>query len=188
MPNTTRNVNKIPLLFLIYANDVPDSVFFSICFSYADDLKLLHNEPNVNTGRLEDDLKRLESWCSFNKLFLNAKKCFLLNVRNCPINLTIGEEAMRSLDYVEDLRLITNAKLSWTNHIEYRIKKAHGFYQFCRRNTSKALSMLHKLDLYLSTILPFEVGAFLGKSARLLQWLVFFFRQTTISLWLGHFS
>ena len=36
----------------------------------------------------------------------------------------------------------------------------------------------------------FLVGAFLVKSARLLQWLVFFFffRQTTISLWLGHFS
>ena len=33
----------------------------------------------------------------------------------------------------------------------------------------------------------FLVGAFLGKSAQLLQWLVFF-RQTTISLWLGHFS
>ena len=33
----------------------------------------------------------------------------------------------------------------------------------------------------------FLVGAFLGKSVRLLQWLVFF-RQTTISLWLGHFS
>ena len=38
--------------------------------------------------------------------------------------------------------------------------------------------------------LPFLVGAFLAKSARLLQWLVFFFffRQTTTSLWLVHFS
>ena len=36
----------------------------------------------------------------------------------------------------------------------------------------------------------FLVGAFLVKSAQHLQWLVFFFffRQTTISLWLGHFS
>ena len=148
-----------PLLFLIYANDLPDSVFFSICFSHADDLKLLHNEPDVSTGRLQEDLKRLESWCSFNKLFFNAKKCFFLNVRNCPINLTIGEEAMKSPDYVKDLGLITNAKLSWTNHIEYRIKKAHGFYQFCRRNTSRTLSMLNKLDLYKSTILPIVLYA-----------------------------
>ena len=94
-------MNKIPLLFLIYANDVPDSVFFSICFPYADDLKLLHNEPDVNTGRLQGDLKRLESWCFFNKLFFNAKKCFFLNVRYCPINLTIGEVAMRSPNYVK---------------------------------------------------------------------------------------
>ena len=39
-----------PLLFLIYANDLHDSVFFSICLSYADDLKLLHNEPHVSTA------------------------------------------------------------------------------------------------------------------------------------------
>ena len=66
---------------------------------------------------------------------------------------------MKSPDYVKDLRLITNAKLSWTNHIEYRIKKAHGFYQFCRRNTSRSLSMLNKLDLYKSTILPIVLYA-----------------------------
>ena len=54
----------------------------------------------------------------------------VLNVTNCPINLTIGEEAMKSPDYVKDLGLITNAELSWTNNIEYGIEKAHGFYQF----------------------------------------------------------
>ena len=95
------------------------------------DLKLLHNEPDVNCCRLQDDLKILESWCSFNKLFFNAKKCFF-NIRNCA-NLNIGEEVMKAPDYVKHLRLITDAKL-WTNHIEY-IKKAHGFYQFCRRNS-----------------------------------------------------
>ena len=64
-----------PLLFLIYANDLPDSVFFSM-FLYADDLKLLQNEADVSTGRLQEDQKRLESWCSFNKLFFNAKNFF----------------------------------------------------------------------------------------------------------------
>ena len=122
-------------------------------------MKLLHNEPDVSTGRLQEDMKRLESWCSFNKLFFNANKCFFLNVRNCPINLTIGEEAMKSPDYVKDLGLNTNAKLSWTNHIENRIKKAHGFYEFSRRNTSRTLSMLNKLDLYKSTILPIVLYA-----------------------------
>ncbi len=53
-----------PLLFVIYVNDIPDTITYSSCFLFADDVKLLNI---INTmedhQRLEDDLKAISDWC-----------------------------------------------------------------------------------------------------------------------------
>ena len=137
----------VPLLF-IYANDLSYSVLFSICFSYADEFKHLHNDPDLSPGRLQQDLKRLENWCSFNKLFFSAKKCFFLNVRNCPNNLTIGEEATKSPDSVEDLGLITKRKVVMDEPCRIQNRRKIMVFISFAGETPRTLSMVNKLDLY----------------------------------------
>ena len=148
-----------PLLFLIYINDLPDSIFYSTCFSFADDLKLYFIEQNKDLSLLQIDLNGLQNWSHCNKVYFNLSKCLFLNIRNCFEEMLIDDEVLKSPNNVKDLGLITNSKLTWTDHIEYRITKARCFYQFCRRNTSKNLSKFNKLDLYKSNILPISLYA-----------------------------
>ena len=107
---------EVLLLFLSlrYGADLGRS---RLVFS-TDDLK---NEPGVNTDRLLYVPNRLECWISFNKkVFFNAN---VFNVRNCALKPKVREQAMQPVDYVQDLGLITNSRLPWTGHIEYKIKE-----------------------------------------------------------------
>ena len=51
-----------PLLFLIFINDVPETVFNSKVFLFADDLKLLYNENLGNAHRIKQELDSILRW------------------------------------------------------------------------------------------------------------------------------
>ena len=65
-----------PLLFLLYINDLPNSVKCSTPILFADDTTVFKIGTNILDlyRDMNNDLKKLESWCAVNKLSLNGKK------------------------------------------------------------------------------------------------------------------
>ena len=53
-----------PLLFIIFVNDIPDTIIHSHCYIFADDAKLLKviHAPDDQT-ELQDALSAIRSWC-----------------------------------------------------------------------------------------------------------------------------
>ena len=53
-----------PLLFILYVNDIPDTVNHSHCYLFADDAKLLKVIKSTSDhNELQEDLSAISSWC-----------------------------------------------------------------------------------------------------------------------------
>ena len=65
-----------PLLFLIYINDLPNCLSFSVPRIYADDTHITHagSDLNLIQSSLSHDLEKLSKWLVSNRLTLNATK------------------------------------------------------------------------------------------------------------------
>ena len=71
-----------PLLFLIYANDLPHAIQNSAVSMYADDTSLCYQTSDINNhnNAINNDLMQLDTWQKGNKLSLNVAKtnCMLI--------------------------------------------------------------------------------------------------------------
>ena len=70
-----------PLLFIIFANSLPDSIHNDCkCVMYADDTTLLLNssDPTTLQNDLNSNLDKIADWFKANKLTLNIKKTKLM--------------------------------------------------------------------------------------------------------------
>ena len=73
-----------PLLFLIYVNDIDDSLLHWKLFKFADDMKLSLHFPASDTNfsrrfLLQQDLSSIQDWCSKWLLNINCSKCVCLH-------------------------------------------------------------------------------------------------------------
>ena len=92
-----------PLLFMLFINDLPTIFKNSESFGYADDFKLANTDPCT----LQEDIKRIEKWCSDNEMKLNSDKCYLLQIKTkCEIdNLTLKTNRLSCKKRKKDLGL-----------------------------------------------------------------------------------
>ena len=65
-----------PLLFLLYINDLPNSINKSTPILFADDTTVVKTGTNLQElyRDMNNELLNIETWCKTNKLSLNAKK------------------------------------------------------------------------------------------------------------------
>ena len=71
-----------PILFLIHINDLPKAVSSSVRL-FADDCLLYRRiRTRDDHTRLQKDLESLEKWAKENGMSFNAKKCYILSIRN----------------------------------------------------------------------------------------------------------
>ena len=71
-----------PILFLIHINDLPKAVSSSVRL-FADDCLLYRRiRTRDDHTRLQKDLVSLEKWAKENGMSFNAKKCYILSIRN----------------------------------------------------------------------------------------------------------
>ncbi|CAG9103056.1 unnamed protein product [Plutella xylostella] len=68
-----------PLLFIIFINDIDTCFINSNYLLFADDMKIFRKVDNsLDEALLQDDLQRLDQYCTNNSLDLNVDKCYFI--------------------------------------------------------------------------------------------------------------
>ena len=113
-----------PLLFLVFINDLPNTVLHGLGLLFADDTTLLHCHSDINYLKriVEEDLNRLMDWFKANKLTLNLDKtvCLLFHKKQnqeIEIELNIGGHILQSSDTVKLLGIWIDKQLDWNKHL-----------------------------------------------------------------------
>jgi hypothetical protein len=150
-----------PLLFIIYSNDLPNSLIHSKCILFADDTTVYHSEKDINVLRsqIENDLSVLNDWFYANKLSLNIQKThFMLfqyggtqNALHDISNIALGAHHINRVNCAKFLGLYIDDKLTWGDHIDHVAKKiASGSYAL--NNVKRSLSVANLKLLYHSLV------------------------------------
>ena len=123
------------LLFLIYINDLPGCLTYSIPNMYADDTNITLCDVDVDEmeTHINNELNSLHSWLQINRLSLNVVKSeyMLIASRQRLANLTrepivkIGNYNLKRVKSIKTLGLLIDENLRWTDHVDYICKKAN---------------------------------------------------------------
>ena len=115
-----------PLLFLIYVNDIPETVV-NVAKMFADDTKVYAEIIDRDACRsLQNDLTRLSAWSREWLLNFNATKCVVLRIREA-INYmyTLDGIPLATEPLQKDLGVIISDTLKPSAHITSITKKAN---------------------------------------------------------------
>lgn len=122
------------LLFLIYINDLPGCLTYSIPNMYADDTNITSADVDVHRieTQINKDLHSLLLWLQANRLSLNvvkseymiiSSKQRLMKLSREPI-IKIGNCLLKRVNSTKTLGVIIDENLTWNDHILYICKKA----------------------------------------------------------------
>lgn len=152
-----------PLLFLIYINDLPETIA-NPCILYADDTTILVKCENVNNYEYEinDTLNKTINWLYNNKLNINMKKSKIIqfnniNMKKIPLHITYNNETIEEVDNIKFLGIMYDKFCNWKSHIHMVCAKIDKFIYAIRRlrqivSQDAALSAYHG---YVSSILSY---------------------------------
>lgn len=131
--------NLGPLLFLIFYNDVVNSISSNV-YIYADDLKLARIiKCAADCFELQKDIDNLNLWCEVNKLTLNTNKCkkisFTRNNSKISFYYNVCGYPLTNSDEITDLGVIVDNHLTFVPHILHIANSAMKILGFIIRNT-----------------------------------------------------
>ncbi|MBM6549284.1 reverse transcriptase family protein [Streptococcus dysgalactiae] len=123
-----------PLLFLIYVNDLPESVI-SPCLLYADDLKIWNSSDN---NVLQMDIDAIKCWSLDWDLPVNDSKCAHMSLggqssNGFVIHDDLGTQDIETLNVKKDLGVWLSSSLKFSLHHQAASKKAFAILNMIRR-------------------------------------------------------
>ena len=120
-----------PLFFLLYINDLPNTISdLATPILFADDTSLIISNPD--SSQFEKDIntviQTLNRWFHSNLLFLNFEKTHFLqflttNTNVTKLHLTYDNTQISNIEHSKFLGLMINNRLTWQNHIDLMIPK-----------------------------------------------------------------
>lgn len=124
-----------PLLFSMYANDLPDQLSHCKVHMYADDVQI-YLGGNIDTihetvRKINVDLNKVFIWASANGLCLNPlkSKCIIMRKKslnfNCNIDVMLNGERVEVVQSAKNLGIHFNATLTWKTHVNAIIGAAY---------------------------------------------------------------
>ena len=122
------------LLFLLYINDLPNCLQYSMPSMFADDMNIAvtGNSSEMIEIKLNSDLSKIHTWLVSNKLTLNVSKTeymiigsryHLSKIIEYP-NINIGGQNIKIVESNKSLGVVIDEKLNWEEHIDNISKKA----------------------------------------------------------------
>ena len=122
-----------PLGFIIYVNDIPNSVPDLSLILYADDTSAFTSHKDIRTLNkiMNDGLNKLNRWFQSNKLSLNTKKSNVMlfgthskttQYRN-ELKLSLDDVEIKEVNACKFLGVTIDQNLTWENHITELAKK-----------------------------------------------------------------
>lgn len=126
-----------PLLFLLYINDLPNTISSKVRL-FADDC-LLYREINSleDQQALQQDLFALEKWCLLWGMRFNTSKCEVMNIhrgRGLSHMYTLSGDVLHSVNKIKYLGICITDNLSWSRHISAITAKGNQKIGFLWRN------------------------------------------------------
>ena len=124
-----QGANLAALLFSVYVNDLAYELKTGALL-YADDMKIYRNIRNKGDAeKLQMQLDKIATWCKYNGIQLNVKKCSVLTYsRACSpyiYNYKINKNALVRATKIKDLGVVFKSTLSFKDHILEIIQKAY---------------------------------------------------------------
>ena len=149
--------NTLPVLFLLFVNDLPDSVTTSKVAMFADDTKLFSAiKCQSDAVLLQNDLRHLEHWSSISGLTFNESKCKQQQITRkiTPITSTymLNDQQLDTTDTERDLGLCVSSNLTWKVQIRQQVSKAGKLLGYIRRNTMFVTDITPTRSLYLALV------------------------------------
>ena len=143
-----------PLLFLIFINDLPQTLTDTISYGYADDFKaILMDQVSLNTAT-----SKIESWLDLNKMQPNIKKSTILSIKG-NLRANMMSKTLSTVDTQKDLGLMVSSNLNWNENCSRRASKAiKAFYQIKRSLTNKC-TIQTKLNAYTGYVVQIATNA-----------------------------
>ena len=141
-----------PVLFIIYINDLVDSVKNCSISLYADDAKIydIVSSDTVSSIRLQDDLSRVQEWTKTWQLNVVIEKCSVLIFGRFVYapSYFVGSVELGIVDEVNDLGFLISSNGKFSSHCIKISKKAlrvasNIFRCFKSRNTDFLLQMFN---------------------------------------------
>ena len=127
-----------PLLFLLYINDLPQSVHSSVRL-FADNCLIYKTISSLgDTITLQRDLDSLHEWRSRWGMSFNVTKCNIMHLAwsRQPISkfYTLGGEIIQEVNQAKYLGVMITSELGWSTHIDIISNKANSTLGFRRQN------------------------------------------------------
>ncbi len=137
-----------PLLFLIYVNDLPDSVR-GTSKMFADDTKVYCPIQTLSDcERLQDDLNALSCWSNTWLLRFNAGKCVVVKTRQkIDYDYTLDGVNLTQVHEQKDLGVNISDTLLPSSHVQDIVKKANqrtGIVKRCFTGLENKIGLLYK--------------------------------------------
>ena len=132
--NNSRTVTfSIVMSELLYVNDLPNCLNYSLPRMYADDISLTYASADLKSvdNCINYDLNRVYIWLSANKLTLNLTKTEVLLIASrqklstfseTP-SFSINDYKMKELSSAKSLGVLVDQNLNWECHIQSISKK-----------------------------------------------------------------
>ena len=144
-----------PLLFVIYINDLPDSVS-SDAYLFADDTKIFRIvTDSADQQILQTDLDKLTEWSDTWLLEYNADKCLHLHLGkegpSAQVPYKLSNTELKTVDNIKDIGVTIESKLKFDIHISQKAKKANQMMGLIRR-TFQFLDKETFIPLYKSLV------------------------------------
>ncbi len=119
-----------PLLYLIFVNDIAESLQTCRAFIFADDMKLVFSFPpsqlNQAILNIQQDLRKLENWCDLWGMEFSTPKSSVICFRCCiPSDaIQLNGKTLSRYPAVKDLGIQYSESLRFTEQISYVTTKA----------------------------------------------------------------
>ena len=151
-----------PLLFIIYTNDLQNSLKTCNSILFADDTTIFHSSKNVKHlyKEVNADLANLHTWFKANKLSLNILKTYYIlfqknkKLINTNLDIKIDSTVIPAKETLKFLGMIVDNQLKWHNHVSYIQSKLNSSL-FILNRVKHMLHSKHLVTLYYSLIYPY---------------------------------